>query len=56
MGAGLQPVEKPVFAEQPGPADEQVAYADLLVINKVDLVSEVELREEIVPGLESCRV
>lgn len=29
---------------QDGHADEQVAYADLLVINKVDLVSEKELR------------
>jgi len=29
---------------QDGHADEQVAYADLLVINKVDLVSEAELR------------
>jgi len=29
---------------QEGHADEQVAYADLLVINKVDLVSETELR------------
>jgi G3E family GTPase len=29
---------------QDGHADEQVAYADLLVINKVDLVSELELR------------
>ena len=29
---------------QDGHADEQVAYADLLVINKVDLVSERELR------------
>jgi len=29
---------------QDGHADEQVAYADLLVINKVDLVSESELR------------
>lgn len=28
-----------------GHADEQVAYADLLVVNKVDLVSESELRE-----------
>ncbi|MFZ4776730.1 MAG: CobW family GTP-binding protein [Terrimicrobiaceae bacterium] len=29
---------------QDGHADEQVAYADLLVINKVDLVSEADLR------------
>jgi len=29
---------------QDGHADEQIAYADLLVINKVDLVSEVDLR------------
>ena len=29
---------------QDGHADEQVAYADLLVLNKVDLVSETELR------------
>ncbi len=29
---------------QDGHADEQIAYADLLVINKVDLVSEKELR------------
>jgi G3E family GTPase len=28
---------------QEGHADEQVAYADLLVINKIDLVSEIEL-------------
>lgn len=29
---------------QDGHAEEQVAYADLLVINKIDLVSETELR------------
>lgn len=29
---------------QDGHADEQIAYADLLVINKVDLVSELDLR------------
>jgi G3E family GTPase len=29
---------------QDGHADEQIAYADLLVINKIDLVSETELR------------
>jgi len=29
---------------QDGHADEQVAYADILVINKVDLVSEIDLR------------
>lgn len=29
---------------QDGHADEQIAYADLLVINKIDLVSQTELR------------
>lgn len=32
------------LGNEEGHADEQVAYADLLVINKVDLVSEEELR------------
>lgn len=34
----------PEHLGQDGHADEQIAYADLLVVNKVDLVSEEELR------------
>lgn len=40
---------------QDGHADEQVAYADLLVINKVDLVSATELRwvEDALTGINA---
>jgi G3E family GTPase len=40
---------------QDGHADEQIAYADLLVINKVDLVSEMELRwvEDALTGINA---